>query len=207
MEPPIRRKWDREKRTTALIDAALEVFAERGFDAATTREIASRAGCAEGLITRYFCNKQGLLEAVVQTGMQLRGEMMRVALPLEPDLLLDLQRVIRWAVKSLWEQRGLIRIAVGRAMVEPGFGQTLFHLMSAKQREIVERLRLHQDEGRIAATVDLEVAARSLMGLVFDLGFMKQVLAAINGDALARMVDGAAELFARGVAASSPSRA
>jgi AcrR family transcriptional regulator len=207
MEPSFRRGWDREKRMRALIDAALEVFAERGFDAATTREIASRAGCAEGLITRYFRNKQGLLEAAVQTGMQLRGEMMRVALPIEPDLLLDLRRVIRWAMRSLWEQRALIRVAVGRAMVEPGFGQTLFHLMSAKQHEIVERLRLHQAEGRIAATVDLEVAARSLMAVVFDLGFMKQVLAAVDGDALARMVDGAADLFARGVAASSPPRA
>ena len=57
---------DKEQRQPALIDAANAVFAERGFDAATTREIAERAGCAEGLIHRYFAGKRGLLLAILE---------------------------------------------------------------------------------------------------------------------------------------------
>ena len=41
--------------------AALALFAERGFDGATTSEIAKRAGVAEGTIFRHFKTKKALL--------------------------------------------------------------------------------------------------------------------------------------------------
>ncbi len=44
---------------------ALTVFAEKGFEKATTRGIAEAAHCSEGLIQRYFNGKKGLLLAVL----------------------------------------------------------------------------------------------------------------------------------------------
>ena len=41
-----------------ILAAALEVFAERGFDGARTREIADRAGANLGLIKYYFDGKE-----------------------------------------------------------------------------------------------------------------------------------------------------
>ena len=38
----------------------------RGYEATTNREIAARAGCAEGLIHRYFGGKSGLLFNIVE---------------------------------------------------------------------------------------------------------------------------------------------
>jgi AcrR family transcriptional regulator len=58
--PPHPGKRDKEKRQRSLIDAANAVFAEHGYDAATTRAVAERAGCSEGLIHRYFGGKRGL---------------------------------------------------------------------------------------------------------------------------------------------------
>ena len=49
----------------ALLDAALAVFAERGFAGATTREIAQRAGLSEGTMYRHFADKQELFHQVV----------------------------------------------------------------------------------------------------------------------------------------------
>src|SRR5438270_205250 len=46
-------------------DATAAMFAEQGFDGATTREIARRAGVAEPLVFRHFGSKAGLLEGVV----------------------------------------------------------------------------------------------------------------------------------------------
>src|SRR6478735_5032940 len=48
-----------------ILAAALEVFAERGFDGARTREIAERAGANLGLIKYYFDDKERLWKAAV----------------------------------------------------------------------------------------------------------------------------------------------
>ncbi len=48
-----------------ILDAALDVFSEQGFDGATTREIAARAGVNLGLIKYYFGTKEKLWRAMV----------------------------------------------------------------------------------------------------------------------------------------------
>ena len=53
----------KEKQDTILL-AAIDLFAEKGFAAATTSEIAKKAGVAEGTIYRYFSTKKDLLLAV-----------------------------------------------------------------------------------------------------------------------------------------------
>lgn len=48
-----------------ILDAALGVFSEHGFEGATTREIAARAGVNLGLIKYYFGTKEKLWRAMV----------------------------------------------------------------------------------------------------------------------------------------------
>jgi len=48
-----------------ILAAALEIFAERGFDGARTRDIAERAGANLGLLTYYFRGKEPLWRAAV----------------------------------------------------------------------------------------------------------------------------------------------
>ena len=48
-----------------ILDAALEAFAENGFDGATTRQIASRASVPLGLLRYYFGDKLKLWQAAV----------------------------------------------------------------------------------------------------------------------------------------------
>jgi len=56
----------RERRIADLMRAAREVFAEKGYDAASVAEIAERAGLVEGNIYRHFENKRALLVKVVE---------------------------------------------------------------------------------------------------------------------------------------------
>ena len=49
-----------------ILEAALELFRERGFDEATMREIASRAGVATGLAYYYFASKDSIVLAYYQ---------------------------------------------------------------------------------------------------------------------------------------------
>jgi AcrR family transcriptional regulator len=67
--PAKRPTWRDEKaeeRRQQLIDTALEVFARKGFDKTSVRELAAAAGVAQGLMYHYFKSKDKLLEAVVE---------------------------------------------------------------------------------------------------------------------------------------------
>ncbi|MEF8939488.1 MAG: TetR/AcrR family transcriptional regulator [Salinivenus sp.] len=60
----------------AVCEAALELFAENGIEATTTREIAERAGAAEGTLYRHFKGKEDLAESLYRRcADQLRGHL------------------------------------------------------------------------------------------------------------------------------------
>ena len=52
-----------------IVQAALELFGEQGYDRTATKQIAQRAGVSEGLIFRHFGNKAALLAAIIEAGM------------------------------------------------------------------------------------------------------------------------------------------
>ncbi|MAT95148.1 MAG: TetR family transcriptional regulator [Halioglobus sp.] len=62
--PGARERQRRETRN-GILNAALAVFAERGFDGARVRDIAAQAGVNHGLIKYYFQNKEQLWKAAV----------------------------------------------------------------------------------------------------------------------------------------------
>ncbi|MFI1852606.1 TetR/AcrR family transcriptional regulator [Streptomyces sp. NPDC020480] len=57
-----------------LREAALEIFAERGFEATSTRAVAAAAGLSPALVTRHFGSKQGLRAAVDEYVLGRIGE-------------------------------------------------------------------------------------------------------------------------------------
>src|SRR4051812_35695299 len=75
-----------------ILEAALELFRERGFEEATMREIAARAGVATGLAYYYFASKDAIVLAfyhrakddlaplvdAVQTGRKLASRLQAI---------------------------------------------------------------------------------------------------------------------------------
>ena len=60
-------RWRRRKdaRPQEILEAALAVFAEKGFAAARMEQIAARAGVSKGTIYLYFDSKEGVFRALV----------------------------------------------------------------------------------------------------------------------------------------------
>ena len=74
---PANRPTRREKTERALIQAARKVFLKRGYDGATTGEIARAAGVAAGTFYLYFGDKRSAFGAVSrETGRKLLAEML-----------------------------------------------------------------------------------------------------------------------------------
>ncbi|MFO1038616.1 MAG: TetR/AcrR family transcriptional regulator [Geminicoccaceae bacterium] len=59
----------KETRPAELLEAALEIFAEKGFAAARMEDIAARAGASKGTIYLYFPSKEAVFEALVRSAI------------------------------------------------------------------------------------------------------------------------------------------
>ena len=77
----------RESSRNAILQAALRLFAERGYHATTIEAIAREAGIAKGLVYNYFVSKHELLRQLVLLGVRefedLLPELLRTADPVE----------------------------------------------------------------------------------------------------------------------------
>ena len=62
LEKPVKKRTDKQER---ILQSAVDIFAEKGYAAASTSEIAERAGVAEGTIFRHFKTKKELLHAIM----------------------------------------------------------------------------------------------------------------------------------------------
>ncbi len=60
------RRGEEEGRTEALLDAATELFLERGFARASTREIARKAGASKETLYQLFPSKADLFAALIE---------------------------------------------------------------------------------------------------------------------------------------------
>jgi AcrR family transcriptional regulator len=66
-----------EGRRGEILDAALAVFGEKGYEAGTMREIAAQVGVSEPAIYRHYASKEAILADIVATaGDRIAGEML-----------------------------------------------------------------------------------------------------------------------------------
>src|SRR5215472_15403149 len=79
-----------EDRREQIIDAALHVFAQKGFARATNRDVAGEAGITTGLIYYYFKSKEDLLKAALEerSPIQVMAQITPEMLEQPPEVLL-----------------------------------------------------------------------------------------------------------------------
>jgi AcrR family transcriptional regulator len=168
-----RRTRDRAGKQQALIVAASKLFASKGYDATTTREIAASAGCAEGLIHRYFSGKAGLLAALMEHRISQEvadlAHHVRPAHSFEDEYL----QLVNWAVEHMWGDREFLKVAIPRAVLDPGFGQVLRQVGPIQTaRAIGARLKKFR-ECRTLPDVEFDALVQSVSVIGFMFGFMR----------------------------------
>jgi TetR/AcrR family transcriptional regulator len=67
-----KRARRKDARPGELLDAALDLFVEKGFAATRSEEVAARAGVSKGTLFLYFPTKQDLFKAVVHESLATR---------------------------------------------------------------------------------------------------------------------------------------
>jgi AcrR family transcriptional regulator len=194
-----KRKRDRAGKQKALLKAALRLFATKGYEATTTREIAAAAACAEGLIHRYFAGKAGLLTALVEYHiteelMELRHRP-RSAGGLQEEFL----QLVDWEIEYLWKNRDFLRVFISRALVDPSLGSVISHaVLSSRNKAVMERLKRHRQCASLSQQ-ELEVLAQSvgMFGMVF--GFMRPMVLRQDRSRARKMAAVLAAMLVRGL--------
>ena len=157
------RRPGKQDTQQAILNAARQAFAERGYDGASIRQIAGSAGVDPGLVHHYFGSKQELFLAVLRP-------------PVEPDAIIarafeggvdGLGERLADTFLSVWEDpsngpafEALLRSALANAM-----SASLLREFFATQivRRLMTRLTTHVDPAEIPLRASL--AASQLFGL------------------------------------------
>jgi len=171
-----KRTRNRDAKKQALIQAALGLFAAKGYEVTTTREIAASAGCAEGLIHRYFKGKPGLLAAMIEYRVSKEvldlSEQSRPARNLEDEFL----QLVDREVQHMWESRDFLRVVIPRAIVDPSLGSVMNKaLISVRAKAISERLK-HYESSVTLPQGAIEVLTQGVVMLGFVFGFVRPIL-------------------------------
>ncbi|HEV7234913.1 MAG TPA: TetR/AcrR family transcriptional regulator [Ktedonobacteraceae bacterium] len=110
-----------EDRREQIIDAAMRVFAQKGFSNATNKDIAREAGITPGLIYYYFESKEALLYAILEarSPLKLVSSFPAQALTLPPDQFLPL--LIRQVLDIIEGEDfiGLLRVMIPELLHNP----------------------------------------------------------------------------------------
>lgn len=186
---------------TKILDAASGLFAERGYQATTTRMIAEASGLNEVTIFRSFTNKQGVLAAVVG----------RVAARQPGNALAGLETVgVRDAVRRLAQREVANGLADGGLMTrlafEAGTVPEVAELFAGGPQGNLEAVAgffaARQAAGEVRSDLPAAVLAEAFFSLTSSFVIMRTVLGftAPDAGALEVAVDQLLELFWNGAA-------
>lgn len=189
---------DRAARERALISAAAKLFAARGYEAATTREIALEADCAEGLIHRYFRGKSGLLMALIKSRVSTELAEMTSRLAPAPNLDQEIMHLVRFELKRFWQDRDFFKVFIPCAMNHPAIGRVARNIGPQRRvQAMVERLRQFA-ECRELSRREVESVAHFVGAVTFMFGFFHPVALGHDRRRAREQALSIATLFVRG---------
>jgi TetR/AcrR family transcriptional regulator, fatty acid metabolism regulator protein len=155
-------------RRAELLEAAVRVFARKGFHQSRVGDIAEEAGVAHGLLYHYFRSKDEVLETIFrETWTQLVADTQRIELAGVP-LREQLRRFARIYLGSWLVTPELVRVLVREVARSPEVGDRVDEirgLFQALQR-IIEAGR---DRGEVRTDVDAQVAAWAVYGALEEI--------------------------------------
>jgi len=156
-----------QQRRQQIAQAALEVFSARGYGEATVREIARRAGVAEGTVYLYFRSKRDLLVAAWES-LAFAGVLgpLRQAEAVPPGSEERvLAAILRDQFQMLLRHGSFFRLVMHRADVDPEFRRRTRARVRQFLAEVTELLQRGVRRG-VVARLDFEVVVRALGALI-----------------------------------------
>ncbi|MEG3438049.1 TetR/AcrR family transcriptional regulator [Pannus brasiliensis CCIBt3594] len=183
-----------------ILQAALRLFASRGYEGTTTKDLAATAGVAEGTLFRYFSNKKAILIEVATAGW----------VDILTDLLTELSEMGSYKAIAQVMRRRMLRMRENSDLLRVCFIEAQFHpeLRERIQSEVIEKMtdvaeaffQTAIDRG-IYRPMNPKIVARVFLGMFAIAGFSSETILDLDASpkALQEMAEGIAEIFLNGV--------
>ena len=170
-----RRQRRVEERKKQILSAASSIFGEKGYQRATTREIAERANLSEGLIYSYFESKDHLLLAILE---KLAASGIDEILADGEDISLRhdvLKKTLQIRHGFLDELEPMMRATMGEAITNSHFRDHYMEIFVRPALESMEKeIKNWVENGEIKET-DSSAASRFLLAEFIGLFFLRAI--------------------------------
>ena len=201
----VRRKMRQSQSTeedtrSKILRAALQLFARRGYDGTTTKDLAKSAGVAEGTLFRYFPNKKAILIEVATAGW----------VDILTDLLTELSemgsykavsQVMRRRIINLRQNGDLLRVCFIEAQYHPELKESIQTEVINKMTDVAEAFFETAMSKGIYRQMNPKIVAKVFLGIFAIAGFSDDTIIDPNASpkAMQEMAEGISDIFLRGV--------
>jgi AcrR family transcriptional regulator len=173
----------RGNREEEILDAAVRIFSEKGYSAATTSEIAKEAGIAEGTIFRYFKTKKDILRKVMIKVIEVFGERLittRLSKLFEENKDKSEKEIIKILCKdrlmTAVEHWDMLKVVITEMQYHEDLREAFIKHIVVKGKGMLEQFfKAGVDKG-VFKDVDVTIAMRSMLGMMGMFIIQKQLM-------------------------------
>lgn len=140
-----RRDLAKAETRALLLATARDLFAERGVEATTTREVARRAAVGVGTVFAHFPDKAALVEAVLVEHVDGALDAAFATMP-DGDVVTQLVHVASHLYRAYGERPSLSRSLVASALFLTGSDRPMTVQLDRFRGWVLERLRVERGE-------------------------------------------------------------
>ena len=180
-EVQAKRERRKEARPGELLDAALDLFVEKGFAATRAEEVAARAGVSKGTLFLYFPSKEELFKAVVRENISGRFQEWNQEFETFEGTTADM---VRYCMKVWWERvgatkaSGITKLIISEARNFPDITAFYQQEVIRPGQDLIRRiLQRGVDRGEFQV-LDMDYAVFSITAPMIFLIMMKHSLGA-----------------------------
>ena len=184
-EPQAKRERRKDARPGELLDAALELFVEKGYAATRAEEVAARAGVSKGTLFLYFGSKEELLKAVVRENISGRFAEWNQELDAFTG---NTREMLAYCLQTWWERigmtkaSGITKLMIGEAGNFPEIAAFYQQEVVVPAQTLIRRvLQRGIDQGEFRA-VNLDYAIYSVIAPMLFLMMWKHSMGACVPD-------------------------
>jgi AcrR family transcriptional regulator len=181
-----------QTRRQEILQAAAELFAEKGYQRTSVREIAARAGIAPGTIYLYFDSKGDLLIGLMKCLAELEDLGEEVEQALRSDARAFLTTMFRNRMGRVIESEEMLRAILPQMLVQPALREQFHREFVAPVIDLMERYVETRIEKGDLQPVDVPLTVRAVQSMFIGLLLMR----ILDDDALRERWDEMPEVVA-----------